>query len=123
MISAEKKRRLIDKLKIELGSDILDYLADPDITEIMLNPDGFVWTEGFKSGLVKRFELDPRKGESIIGTIADYSVTTVTRSAPVISGILPINECRFEGMIPPVVSRPSFTIRKRAVQVLSLIHI
>ena len=120
MISAERQRRTVEKLKIDLGEEILAYLDDDDITEIMLNPDGFIWTEGFASGLVKRFELSPRQAESIIGLVADMSVTTVTRKSPIISGILPIKDCRFEGMLPPVVARPSFTIRKRAVRVFSI---
>jgi len=120
VISAERQRRTVEKLKIDLGEEILAYLDDDDITEIMLNPDGFIWTEGFASGLVKRFELSPRQAESIIGLVADMSVTTVTRKSPIISGILPIKDCRFEGMLPPVVARPSFTIRKRAVRVFSI---
>ena len=120
MISAERQRRTVEKLKVDLGSKIMGYLDDDDITEIMLNPDGYIWTEGFKSGLVKQFELPPQQAESIIGLVADMSVTTVTRQSPIISGILPIKDCRFEGMLPPVVIRPSFTIRKRAVQVFSI---
>lgn len=120
MISAERQRRTVEKLKVDLGEEILAYLDDDDITEIMLNPDGFIWTEGFASGLVKRFELSPRQAESIIGLVADMSVTTVTRQSPIISGILPIKDCRFEGMLPPIVARPSFTIRKRAVRVFSI---
>jgi len=120
VISAERQRRTVEKLKVDLGSKIMGYLDDDDITEIMLNPDGYIWTEGFKSGLVKQFELPPQQAESIIGLVADMSVTTVTRQSPIISGILPIKDCRFEGMLPPVVIRPSFTIRKRAVQVFSI---
>lgn len=120
MISAERQRRTVEKLKVDLGSKIMGYLNDDDITEIMLNPDGYIWTEGFTSGLVKQFELHPQQAESIIGLVADMSVTTVTRQSPIISGILPIKDCRFEGMLPPVVIRPSFTIRKRAVQVFSI---
>lgn len=120
MISAERQRRTVEKLKVDLGDNILAYLDDDDITEIMLNPDGFIWTEGFASGLVKQFELSSRQAESIIGLVADMSVTTVTRNSPIISGILPIKDCRFEGMLPPVVARPSFTIRKRAVRVFSI---
>ena len=120
MISEEKKRRTIAKLRIDLGDDILGYLEDDDITEIMLNTDGYIWTEGFQSGMVRREQFDASDAETVIGLVADVGVSTVNRESPIVSGILPIGDCRFEGMLPPVVVRPAFTIRKRAVKVFSL---
>jgi type IV secretion system protein TrbB len=39
---------------------------------------------------------------------------------PIISGELPIGGHRFEGLLPPVVSAPSFTIRRRASRLIPL---
>ncbi|TGQ03790.1 conjugal transfer protein TrbB, partial [Mesorhizobium sp. M4B.F.Ca.ET.215.01.1.1] len=39
---------------------------------------------------------------------------------PIISGELPIGGHRFEGLLPPVVSAPAFTIRRRASRLIPL---
>ncbi len=39
-VSDELQRRLTEKLRRELGPMICGYLVDPDVIEIMLNPDG-----------------------------------------------------------------------------------
>ncbi len=113
-------RRLIAKLRNELGPLIVRALDDDDVTEIMLNPDGLIWTEGHRSGLKTIGKMDAAQAEALIGTVASSVSTTVTRSSPIVSGELPLNGERFEGMIAPVVASPTFTIRKRAVAVYSL---
>ncbi|WP_300064540.1 P-type conjugative transfer ATPase TrbB [uncultured Roseobacter sp.] len=116
----EQVRRLIAKLRNELGPLIVRALDDDDVTEIMLNPDGLIWTEGHRSGLKTIGKMDAAQAEALIGTVASSVSTTVTRSSPIVSGELPLNGERFEGMIAPVVASPTFTIRKRAVAVYSL---
>ncbi|WP_195822620.1 P-type conjugative transfer ATPase TrbB [Roseobacter sp. MH60115] len=116
----EQVRRLIAKLRNELGPLILRALDDDDITEIMLNPDGLIWTEGHTTGLKVIGRMDAAQAEALIGTVASSVSTTVTRSSPIVSGELPLNGERFEGMIAPVVASPTFTIRKRAIAVYSL---
>lgn len=46
--------------------------------------------------------------------------TVVHGRAPIVEGELPINGYRFEGILPPVSTAPTFVIRKRASQVYSL---
>lgn len=116
----EQARRLIVKLRNELGPLIVRALDDDDITEIMLNPDGLIWTEGHTTGLKVIGRMDAAQAEALIGTVASSVSTTVTRSSPIVSGELPLNGERFEGMIAPVVASPTFTIRKRAIAVYSL---
>ena len=41
----EQHQRLQEKLRRELGLNVLTALRDPDITEVMLNPDGSLWVE------------------------------------------------------------------------------
>lgn len=116
----EKARRLIAKLRNELGPLIVQALDDDDITEVMLNPDGLVWTEGHTTGLKVIGRMKIAQAEALIGTVASSVSTTVTRLSPIVSGELPLNGERFEGMIAPVVAAPTFTIRKRAITVYSL---
>lgn len=116
----EKKQRLINKLSVEFGPKILEALDDDDIIEVMLNPGGSLWTEGHASGFRRIGEMSALDAEAIIGTVAASVGTTITSSSPVVSGELPLKGERFEGLIPPVVPSPAFTIRKRAIAVYSL---
>ena len=120
MRSEEAIRRRTAKLESELGSRLRAFIADPDITEVMLNPDGRLWTEGFQTGLVRHGTFEAHRAEALIGTVADCVDTVVTRERPIVSGLLPIANCRFEGLLPPVVARPCFTLRKPALKVFSL---
>lgn len=115
----QKHSRLIGKLKSELGSIIIDSLEDPTVIEIMLNPDGKLWVE--KHGLPMEYigEMSALNAESLIGTIADTLNTTVTPENPILEGELPIDGSRFEGLIPPIVAKPTFTIRKKSSVLLT----
>lgn len=120
MSGLEKSKRICEKLRAEMGATLLGYLEDDDIIEIMLNPDGRLWTEGHSSGIVDRGTIDHAKGVAIIGTVAAACGTVVTKDMPVLSGELPLDGSRFQGMIPPVCVGPTFTIRKKAVKVFTL---
>jgi type IV secretion system protein TrbB len=64
--------------------------------------------------------LTPTQIESLIGTVAALLGTVVHGRAPIVEGELPINGYRFEGILPPVSTAPTFVIRKSASQVYSL---
>jgi type IV secretion system protein VirB11 len=117
----EQQQRLYAKLCRELGTATLTALGDPDVTEVMCNPDGALWVESHAKGMR---ELDDRltesQVESLIGTVAALLGTVVHGRAPIVEGELPINGYRFEGILPPVANAPTFVIRKHASQVYSL---
>ena len=46
MMIEEVRRRLIEKMRRELGEDIVRLLDDHSVNEIMLNDDGHVWIFG-----------------------------------------------------------------------------
>jgi P-type conjugative transfer ATPase TrbB len=56
----------------------------------------------------------------VIGTVAHALKSEVDTEQPIISGELPIGGHRFEGLLPPVVSKPAFTIRRRASRLIPL---
>jgi len=64
--------------------------------------------------------LQSGAAEIIIGSVAHALLTEADEDQPIISGELPIGGHRFEGLLPPVVAGPSFTIRKRASRLISL---
>ena len=116
----QKQERLLRKLRGQLGQIVLEALEDPLVIEIMLNPDGSLWIERHGEGMRKAGTMSAPNAESLMGTIADSLDTVVTRDKPVLEGELPLDGSRFEGLLPPVVSRPTFTIRKKASVIFTL---
>ncbi|MCB1985778.1 MAG: P-type conjugative transfer ATPase TrbB, partial [Nitrosomonas sp.] len=60
------------------------------------------------------------QAEAVILTVAGYHGKEVTRHNPVIEGEFPLDNSRFAGQLPPVVTAPTFAIRKKAVAIFTL---
>ena len=116
---SEHEDRVKKKLRRELGI-ISRFLDDPSVIEIMANPDGSVWVERMGQGIKNECKVAPSAVRSIINTLSSFLDTATTADDPVLEGELPLDGSRFEGLIPPVVTAPSFAIRKRASKVFSL---
>lgn len=108
-------------LRTALGADIAAFLDDPGIVEVMLNPDGRLWTDRLAGGLEDTgARLSPADGERIVRLVAHHVGAEVHPGNPRVSAELPETGERFEGLLPPVVAAPSFAIRKPAVAVFTL---
>ncbi|WP_342629755.1 P-type conjugative transfer ATPase TrbB [Nguyenibacter vanlangensis] len=113
--------RTVRMLRTAIGPAVGDYLDDPDIVEVMLNPDGRIWVDRLGSGLADTgHRLSPADGERIIRLVASHVGAEVHAASPRISAELPELGERFEGLLPPVVTAPAFAIRKPAVAVFTL---
>lgn len=106
--------RLVRKLQEALGDQLCFALDDATVIEIMLNPDGRLFIERLGHGIAPAGELSAAAAEMVIGTVAHALHSEVDMQQPIISGELPIGGHRFEGLLPPVVAKPAFTIRRRA---------
>ena len=113
-----------DRLQLlqEIADDVLGYgpidpfLADPEVTEVMVNGPHSVWIE--KSGkLIKtdtRF-VDPTHLERIIEKIVGQVGRRIDESTPMVDARLP-DGSRVNGVIHPLaIGGPYLTIRKFAV--------
>ncbi|WFE89838.1 P-type conjugative transfer ATPase TrbB [Roseibium porphyridii] len=108
-------------LRTALGSAITRLLEDPAVIEVMLNPDGRVWIDRLSEGLSDTDEwVSPADGDRIVRLVAHHVGMEVHSAAPHVSAELPATGERFEGLLPPVVTAPSFAIRKPAVAVFTL---
>lgn len=108
-------------LRTALGPAIARFLDDPEIVEVMLNPDGRLWIDRLSSGLIDTGEIIAAPdGERIVRLVAHHVGAEVHASAPRVSAELPETGERFEGLLPPVVAAPTFAIRKPAVAVFTL---
>ncbi|GBQ30685.1 P-type conjugative transfer ATPase TrbB [Gluconacetobacter azotocaptans] len=113
--------RTVRMLRTAIGPAVGDYLDDPDIVEVMLNPDGRIWVDRLGTGLADTgHRLSPADGERIIRLVASHVGAEVHAASPRISAELPELGERFEGLLPPVVTAPAFAIRKPAVAVFTL---
>lgn len=116
----DQRDRLDAKLRRELGELILNALADDRTEDVVLNPDSRVWVKRQGEGFSCVGEMPPTQAQTAIGTIAAHRGTVVNYDRPILETELPIDGSRFEGIVPPVVRRPSFAIRMRPRQVFTL---
>ena len=108
-------------LRTALGSAIAGWLEDEAVVEVMLNPDGRLWVDRLKEGLTETgHRLNASDGERIVRLVAHHVGTEVHSNSPRVSAELPGTGERFEGLLPPVVAAPTFSIRKPAVAVFTL---
>lgn len=112
--------RLIRKLQEALGDQLCVALDDPTVVEIMLNPDGRLFIERLAHGVAPVGEMSAATAEVIIGCVAHALHSEADDDRPIISGEMPIGGHRFEGLLPPVVASPTFTIRRRASRLIPL---
>ncbi|MDI7864973.1 P-type conjugative transfer ATPase TrbB [Rhizobiaceae bacterium n13] len=112
--------RLVRKLQEALGDQLCVALDDNSVVEIMLNPDGKLFIERLGHGVAPAGEMSSAAAEMVIGTVAHALQSQVDNDQPIISGELPIGGHRFEGLLPPVVAKPAFTIRRRASRLVPL---
>lgn len=116
----EATRRLREKLRRELGDQVLRALEDTDVVEILLNPDGNLWVDSHRDGMYVIAKMSAVQAENLICTVASMLRIEATRERPLVEGELPLDGSRFEGVLPPLVETPAFSIRKRAPLVYTL---
>lgn len=120
MVQPRSHPRLVRKLEEALGPQLCAALEDSQVVEIMLNPDGRLFIERLGQGVSDAGTMLPGTAEIIIGSVAHALQSEADDERPIVSGELPIGGHRFEGLLPPVVGAPTFTIRKRASQLIAL---
>ncbi len=113
--------RQSEALRRAMGAEILTPLDDPKVVEIMLNPDGTLWVDRLGEGMRQTASIDAVRALTIVNTVAAMLNTVVTADRPVLECELPLDGSRFEALIPPLVERTSFALRKRATLVFTLV--
>ncbi len=120
-LASEPAQRSQRMLRTALGPTISAWLAEADVVEVMLNPDGRLWVERLGEGLLATDAiLGAADAERIVRLVAHHVGVEVHARSPRVSAELPEGGERFEGLLPPVVTAPIFAIRKPAIQALRL---
>ena len=113
--------RTLEMLRSAMGPVIGAALDDKNVIEIMVNPDGKLWLDRHGEGRVYTGEIiTSSDAERIVKLVASHIRQEVTTDRPIVSAELPGGGERFEGLLPPVVSAPCFSIRKGAAKIFTL---
>lgn len=113
-------------LATAMGPAIAEALADGEVVEIMVNPDGVLRLDRLGEGIVETgSRLEPEQVERIIRLVASHMRQDVDIHAPIVSAELPargdgLSGERFEGILRPVALGPCFSIRKPAAKIFTL---
>jgi len=119
--AARSLDRRVRMLRTAMGPLIATALDDPDVVEVLLNPDGTLWIDRLSSGRTPTgASLSAADGERIIRLVAAHVRAEVHAGRPLLSAELPETGERFEGVLPPAAPGPAFALRKRAVGVIGL---
>ena len=119
-------RRLSAMLRTAMGDVLTSALRDPEVFEVMVNPDGTVRVDRAGQGRIDTgASILPVDAERIIRLVASHIRVEVDASRPIVSAELPpltdgTGGERFEGLLPPVVGAPCFSIRKPAYRLFTL---
>jgi type IV secretion system protein VirB11 len=108
-----------------MGEGLTAALNNPTVFEIMVNPDGCVRLDLAGEGRIDTgVVMAPTDVERVIRLVASHIRSEINVDSPIISAELPGGEGgggeRFEGLLPPVVTAPCFSIRKPAYRLFSL---
>lgn len=112
-----------DRAKSKLERDareILSALQDPETVEIMVNADGRIWQEKLGQKIQHIGNIQTAQVEAVIKTVAGFHGKEINRFNPIIEGEFPLDNSRFAGQLPPIVSAPTFAIRKKAIKIFTL---
>lgn len=113
-------------LAAAFGPEIEAALADPAVTDILLNPDGMLRVERAGEPLRETGRcIDVVQAERIIRLVAAHLGVEASPRHPILSADLPVHADgrageRFEAALPPVAAAPCFAIRVPAVRDLKL---
>lgn len=106
-------------MRRQLG-EFYQYMQEPDVTEISLNPDGQVWVDRLGKGMRAVGTMRREAAETFIGTVASIVRLVINYDHSLLQCRLPFDGGRFQATIPPTTSGPAFSIRRHASSVFTL---
>ena len=118
--------RVRENLLDVMGETIRGLMAEPDVTDIILNPPlpgeehGRLWVSRLGCERQPVDFMSPEQAMRLIGAVASSMRIEATEDTPSVQGHLITDGSRFQGCIPPIVPGPFFAIRKHASAVFPL---
>ena len=116
----ELKAELIENV---LGEQIMGYLGEPSISEIIVNSNGDLLIEDERSKRVVG-KTNPMDIAHAAGLFAEHRGVLLNEKTPTLCMALPDRApfcgARMQALMPPVVKAPSLTIRKHTIDAITL---
>lgn len=115
-----KQTRTEETLYYLLGDDIRAYLADDNITEVYLNTNSDqIWIDTKDRGRVATGKMmDAQTAANVIYTIADLTGKICNDANETLAA--EFQGIRFQGLLPRIVEKPAFNMRKHCAGALTL---
>lgn len=99
-------------------------IQTPNLTELMVNPDGSVWTERAGRLVKTSIKLNTQLRLSVIRELAGFYDLVCNRDSPTLACRLPVFEAgRVQAVIPPISTGPMLSIRFPSRSKLALKHL
>ena len=120
------RERRLQILEMSLGRDIMHYMHNDNVTEVIVNPDGKLWIDTFDKGFLPTgITIDEDEAKRVIYAVADLSGQVIDlKKDPSLQADIPasrlFSNCRFQAELPNIVEAPSFNIRKHSKVVFTL---
>ena len=120
------RERRLQILEMSLGRDVMRYMHDDNVTEVIVNPDGKLWIDTFDKGFQHTgITIDEDEAKRVIYAVADLSGQVIDlKKDPSLQADIPasrlFSNCRFQAELPSIVEAPSFNIRKHSKIVFTL---
>lgn len=110
----EAARRYEKAFRSALGEGLIKFLDDPDVVEVLANPDGRVFVDTLSKGQVEtELKLTAGQRHKIIALVLHESSIPVTSIS--IASEFPFQHARFQANLPPLTEEPLFSIRKHMI--------
>lgn len=119
-----KELRFVESLERHLGPHVLAAFDHPDVTEVMVNPDGGVWVDTHSVGMKPlAASVTGLQVRAFLSAVASWLGASLTENATQLQAELPefrFRGARLQGAIAPAVLQPCYALRKRPSRVYSL---
>lgn len=119
MIDTTEKRQA-ELVKDSLGKEILKYLDDPEVNEVYINQDYSLRIDTISGCRKTDVILTSDTVARICKSIAGINRQVITEKNPELGVEIRLLQVRAQIMFPPIVSRPTFFLRKKPRQIFSL---
>jgi P-type conjugative transfer ATPase TrbB len=124
LVQVLTERELADTIEDVLGPDFVALFHDADVTELYVNPDGRVRTTRYSSRRTREnLRLDAKHVRQFVNAVASQLGEALTARNPSLTAELPRDRfrgSRLEAEVPPIVSAPTFNLRKPPMRVIRL---
>jgi len=102
-------------------AQLVKFLEDEAVVEIMLNADGSIWIERVGDGMsCSSVTMSPESAMRMLRVVATQMNVELSERQPSVAGKLPIWGARVQASIPPIVDAPVFALRKPAKLIFDL---